>query len=290
MRLRLTRPRISPLTVPLAAVLAGFVQQALTGPALGAAAEEFRCQFGAAVRRVQLQIANDADRLPCQVLYWRNARSGDPPQVIWEAEHELDFCLAKTEDLVQRLERAGWRCTPPEGTEPAAAPSGAEDLAAARASRSAAPRATARDLLEEVLTRDLRRLNQLSPSNTGRFTSERAWFGDLDRDGLNDAVILLTYRTKTSRPVQFLMTYLFDGETFRPAARTSLTARNAEVDPDGIAIADGAILVELRRFEPGDQDCCPSGRRQARFVIDDGELVETTGALGAEATRPRSES
>ena len=48
--------------------------------------EEFQCRRGDLVRRIELQFADDADRLPCQVVYWKDQESPGEPRVPWKAE------------------------------------------------------------------------------------------------------------------------------------------------------------------------------------------------------------
>jgi hypothetical protein len=127
-----------------------------------AASEESRCQRGDLVRRIELRVADDADRLPCQVVYWKDQESPGEPRVPWRANSDLGFCIAKAREMIDGLQSAGWTCDaaaltaqdpaalaaiePAEGfareaPAPAAAPSPPDD-AASRISEEAA-RATA---------------------------------------------------------------------------------------------------------------------------------------------------
>ena len=72
--------------------------------------EEFQCRRGDLVRRVELQFGNDADRLPCQVVYWKDQESPGEPRVPWKADHDLEFCVVKAREMVDGLQSAGWSC------------------------------------------------------------------------------------------------------------------------------------------------------------------------------------
>jgi hypothetical protein len=233
--------------------------------------EAYLCRNGERERRVELQHAEAADRLPCQVMYWRDATRSDNGQSMWEAAHDFGFCIERTRDLVQRLQDAGWNCQKTDAahvvmqTIPALAPSGLPTTAGGDRTR-----------LGEALARDLQRLAQLTPSGT-RFEIESTELGDLNQDGNADAAVLLNYQTdQPSQPgsTQFLMAYLFDGKTFYPAAKTYVSGADADVLASSIErIQDGAIELLLEVRQQGDLECCPSGRRREAYVLQDGNLV-----------------
>jgi len=227
------------------------------------------CRHGARERRVELQHADGADRLPCEVVYWRDLSRGGDGQPVWEAQNDFGFCIERTRDLVQRLEEGGWSCrkaAPGERsvpTIPALAPSGQEAMPEAERRR-----------LDQALARDLQRLAELS-SAKARFEVAGARLGDLDQDGDADAAVLLDYLSDGPASAQFLMAYQYDGETFRPAAKAYLGRLGAEARVSGIErIDEGVIEVVLQVRQQGDQECCPSGRHRQAYVLQDGNLVE----------------
>jgi hypothetical protein len=79
----------------------------LAGPAQS---EEFQCRRGDLVRRIELRLATDADRLPCEVVYWKDQESPGEPRVPWKADHDLEFCIAKAREMAGELQSAGWTC------------------------------------------------------------------------------------------------------------------------------------------------------------------------------------
>ncbi len=264
------------------AILWGLGLLAVATPLTARAAtdEAYMCRNGERQRRVELQHADAPDRLPCQVMYWRDATRAEDGRSMWEAAHDFGFCIERTRDLVQRLQEGGWTCQKADAahvemqTIPALAPSGLPTTAGGD-----------RTKLGEALARDLQRLAQLTPSGA-RFEIESTEVGDLNQDGNADAAVLLNYQTdqpgQPSQPgqpnqpgsTQFLMAYLFDGNTFYPAAKTYVGGADTHVVASSIErIEDGAIELLLEVRQQGDLECCPSGRQREAYVLQDGNLV-----------------
>jgi hypothetical protein len=248
----------------------GLVAAAAPDAARGATDEAFMCRSQDRERRVELQYVESPNRLPCEVVYWRDFTGPGEGQPVWEAENDFGFCIERTRDLVQRLEDNGWSCrkVAPEDDEavavPALAPRGPEAVPSAEWTT-----------LGQALARDLRRLAQLSSAADARFEIAGAELGDLDRDGNDDAAVLLNYLSDRPGIAQFLMAYRFDGDTFHPTAKTYLGGLGADVLASDIErIDDGTIELLLQMRQQGDQECCPSGRHRRAYVLEDGALVE----------------
>jgi hypothetical protein len=253
---------------------------------------DVRCQQGPLVREVEVRFARDADGLPCAVI-WRGRVGSDPRQLVWRSDSRLDFCTAKARALAHQLIDGGWACEsdmavhasrsvpaptarvePSEPEADAALPLGAApdpDVHRAPPARreQAGPRPD-QALLEAAVARDLERLDELSGSSPGSFEAQMSRLGDLDGDGIADAVALLTYRPKSAPPSLHLLAYLFDGETFRPVARLPLAATSSAEIRD---VVDGVIEVLVHPAPAGDPACCPGGLRHLRLVLRDHELV-----------------
>jgi hypothetical protein len=272
-------PRFRPV-----AVLAALSWVAVSVIAAQAVAEEFQCQRGDLVRRIELRFADDADRLPCAVIYWRDTEAPGRPQNLWHADHELEFCRSKAREMVERLESAGWGCEgapigsaaatgAPERSSPD--PERPDDPAASRGSESASP--TARPdqaTLRAALARDIQRLQELTAGSPGEFATDTATLGDLNGDGLEDAAVLLTHRAEGAEPTYYLLAYVFNGATFQPVARINLEAYYRNFTEVGIQdVAGGSVDILLHVPRADDPQCCPSGRRQATFGLRDGQLV-----------------
>ena len=106
----------------------------------------------------------------------------------------------------------------------------------------------------------------------GDFHAEDAAFGDLDGDGRDDAAVLVTYQTDRKDYVQYLVAYLFDGETFQSTATKNVGGRFLDaVRADVRGIVDRAIVVDLEALDEA-AVCCET--RRAEFVLKEGQLVE----------------
>src|SRR5262245_66392708 len=75
-----------------------------------AQSEGFQCRRGDLVRRIELRLADDADRLPCQVVYWKDQESPGEPRVPWKADRDLAFCMDKAREMADDLQSSGWTC------------------------------------------------------------------------------------------------------------------------------------------------------------------------------------
>ena len=269
------------LSFPPAPVLATLSFFALSAVAAPAVAEEFQCQRDDLVRRIEVQFADDADRLPCEVVYWRDDEAPDQPQTLWNAEHQVDYCMDKAREMAERLEDEGWACDATAiGAAAAAEPSapGRRNPAAGSPTPAVPPAdPTARPdqaTLRAALDRDIRRLEELTTNASGSFATEATTLGDLNGDRIADAAVLLTHRVDGAAPAHYLLAYLFVGETFQPVARLSLDAYYKNFTEVEIRnVAGGAVEIVMRVLRADDPRCCPSGRREATFGLRDRELV-----------------
>ena len=257
---------------------------AAAGPA---SSEEYHCRRDDLVRRIEVQFANDADRLPCQVVYWSDMARTDDKRVPWRAENQIEFCTRKAREMAERLRGSGWTCdiesppaedaaaldvaTPP--TESAIEPAASEEQGAALESEISEPQ-PGNALLQEALARDIRRLDELTGAASWQFEPDAVTLGDLDGDGVADGAVLLSHRDQDGGVTHHLLAYLFDGTTFRPVARINLEAYYQNFKDVMVEdIGDGGIEVLLHMSRAGDPACCPSGRRRATFELRDGKLV-----------------
>jgi hypothetical protein len=154
-------------------------------------------------------------------------------------------------------------------------PSGSDEPAAASAANANAT------LLDQIVEQTLHSAHELYG---GQFQAEVAAFGDLDDDGLQDAVVLITHQADRDEYVQYLVAYLFNGETFQSVATRNVGGRFLDAARAHVqGIADGEILVELESLT-GDAACC--ARRRTAFALQGGQLVEVDdpGAPGLERT------
>jgi hypothetical protein len=136
-------------------------------------------------------------------------------------------------------------------------------------------------LLDRIVEQTLHSAQELYG---GQFQAELPAFGDLDEDGRQDAVVLITHQTDRDEYVQYLVAYLFNGEMFQSVATRNVGGRFLDAARAHVqGIADGQILVELES-PAGGAACC--ARRRAAFALQGGQLVEVEdpGAPSLERT------
>jgi hypothetical protein len=129
-------------------------------------------------------------------------------------------------------------------------------------------------VLEAIIEQNLVRLND---DVEGRFTADIGGYGDLDGDGLEDGVVFFAYESERLKHARLVAAYLYDGKSYalaasKPVAGSDDNIQSADID----SIEDGVISLRLIVLEPGDASCCPSGERQQRLALRDGQLVEVT--------------
>ena len=177
------------------------------------------------------------------------------------------------------------RAGPSPSTEESPAPVVTRVAPSAPDEPAAPPPANAKAaLLDQIVEQTLRSVQELYG---GQFEAERAAFGDLDGDELEDAVVLITYQAARDDYVQYLVAYLFNGETFQSVATRNVGGRfldAARADLRGIA--EGQILVELEALGEG-ASCC--SRRRTAFALENGQLVEV-GDPGAASLESPSQA
>jgi hypothetical protein len=284
-----------------------------------ARATDFRCSNGALERRIELSGPDAARGTACEVRYWRDATAPGSGRVLWSAQQDAEFCATKARELITRLQAGGWTCGPGEqpaspgpthtrATEPppvAVAPAqptpavlppdqspaiepAAPSPPAPVQAKAAVPRAPlaapsaepAAPLLDQILRETLHSVEQLYG---GAVQAEDAAFGDLDGDGVQDAVVLVTYEGAPDDYVQYLVAYLFNGETFQSVATKNVGGRFLDAARAALqGISEGRILVELEASD-GNAGCCAT--RRTAFVLEGGQLVEMPDQGAPESER-----
>ncbi len=138
---------------------------------------------------------------------------------------------------------------------------------AALAPAAPSPTPEASEQLQIVIAQNLDSLNQ---SVDGDFKAEVGQFGDLNADGLDDAVVFFNYESSTADFTQFVAAYLFNGESYhlaatKPVGGTERAVEKVEVEN----IVDGSILLKLHL-----NDASQTENRSAAMTLKDGQLVE----------------
>jgi len=147
-------------------------------------------------------------------------------------------------------------------------PQATENLETAAVQPSAPSGSSTVNQLQTVIQANLSSLNQ---SVDGDFQAQIGDFGDLNNDGIDDAVVFFNYESSAADFTQFVAAYLFNGESYhlaatKPVGGTDLTVRQVLVEE----IVDG--LIQLRLVL---NDAAQTEDRRAAMVLKDGQLVET---------------
>lgn len=151
---------------------------------------------------------------------------------------------------------------------PAAEPQANTDLQTAAVAPSEPAALGDVDQLQTVIQANLSSLNQ---SVDGDFEAQIGDFGDLNNDGIDDAVVFFNYESSAADFTQFVAAYLFNGENYhlaatKPVGGTDLAVRQVLVEE----IVNG--LIQLRLVL---NDASQTEDRRAAMILKDGQLVET---------------
>jgi hypothetical protein len=244
---------------------------------------EYQCNRAGLVRRVQLGGGPGGQPLPCEVVYWKDSEHPGSGQILWNAATDQQYCEDKAKAFVDKLRGRGWQCERfgerlGEGSGALLDHTAERRMATVWPRIKPSPGATRRHAagravapgdgvaLGAVIDDTIASLAQL---HSGVFAGEVADHGDLDGDGVEDAVVIITYRADGGQAVQYLVAYLFDGEGYRSAAARNLggwfdTPYRGKVEQ----IVDGEIQVKLQVGEEPARASQP-----AAFVLQEGRLV-----------------
>jgi hypothetical protein len=250
-------------------------------------------------RYLLVEVDNPTVGLPCRVVDRPNPETRN---VLWRAEFEVGFCREKALESRAILESQGWACRPlktqeqredryldptgeatgrhlaavwrclgglaPNSTANAAQPvvplARPSDLQAQRPSitraRSSAPGHTDTALINAV-EGDLKAIGQ---DAIGGETKVETAHGDLNGDGSDDAVVVLTRSANRNQPHRMLMAYLESDETYNLVdvlvLKLAAHASNAEL---GLRIENGNIRIGA---------CCEDTEAPTILTLDDRKL------------------
>ena len=108
---------------------------------------------------------------------------------------------------------------------------------------------------------------------TVEYQEDRELYGDLDGDGVEDAVVFLIERGGGTAAFTYIAAQLNqDGQLVDAGAvmvedRTQILAE---------IIEDGQVVLEITTRGPGDGDCCPSYKTRRTYTLESGRLVDTS--------------
>lgn len=155
--------------------------------------------------------------------------------------------------------------TTPSWADPAARSNETETAAIEPAAAPPSPVIT--EQLRGVIAQNLESLNK---SVDGDFEAEVGQFGDLNADGLDDAVVFFNYQSSNADYTQFVAAYLFNGDSYhlaatKPVGGTDRAIEKVEVED----IVNGSILLRLQL-----NDASQTEDRRAAMTLKDGQLIE----------------
>ena len=237
-------------------------------------------------RSIEIEVGDLERGLPCSVI---DRRAPDARNVLWHAEFEEGFCHRKAEETRQILQARGWACrleSADERREPTVHPANPPFVVAAwrcldglkpvqRLNAHRPPVPTARpvphrnpalswgsEALRAAVAQDLSTIGQ---DEIGAETIMGAALGDLDSDGIEDAIVLLTREATSGPPHRMLMAYLQNGEAYNLVDVWILKmSDNREGDKLDLTIKDGAVHLG---------DCCRGETGPTVLVLDNRKLA-----------------
>lgn len=96
-------------------------------------------------------------------------------------------------------------------------------------------------------------------------------FGDLDRDGVQDAVVFLVERGGGSGAFTYVAAQLSRGGKPVDAGAVRIEDR---IGVKSAAIKDGQVVMEIITQGPGDVACCSSHKAHKTYAVQDGRFAE----------------
>jgi hypothetical protein len=289
-----TRPKrnLSGIALGLFVLFAG-------SPSLAQSSNDYRCANGDDIRRIEIRFEDENGRLPCRVIYRPETETDKVGIVSWRGLPDRASCDAQAGEVVDRLTNEGWICSADEtidaavaneaGLQGSEAPDpGLEEVVAQRSLPSSLGLSVDVDAparlvnnpglptppagLADTVRRDL---DQLDTTLDGQLEGKVVGYGDLDGDDLEDALVLYTYTSPQPASREFLVAYMFDGQTYQMRATKPVGGNiNGTMGAKVEAIDRGVIHLSLRAYEPGDPACCPTGVHNMAIVLRELDLVE----------------
>lgn len=216
------------------------------------------------VPRIEIETDGKESDLPCRVVFRRDENSR---KILWEARFEQGFCARKAEETRNVLRVRGWDCL---SVEPVDRDGDIRHVAAAwrclQQEQQAVVETTSRLPIPEPrppmdqgfndhrIDAALKMAVEDDLSNSilriaGQSTISAVAQGDLDGNGSNDAVIVLTNSNNQGRKHLLLMAYLGDGQSYSLTDTYIAPIKPSWENGDAVvAINEGVIELSV---------CCP---------------------------------
>jgi heat shock protein HslJ len=105
-----------------------------------------------------------------------------------------------------------------------------------------------------------------------KVTLEKIAFGDLDHDGLSDAVVILAWQSGGSGTFKYLMAMRNTGSA--PLQQDGIFLGD-RVQISAVSIAAGQVRLETISSGPRDPACCPSQQVKQVYILHDGKWAQS---------------
>lgn len=244
---------------------------------------------GDASRIIEIEIDHPGQDLPCNVIY--RPTSGKK-EVLWRARFEKGFCHRKANEARLLLESRGWTCRsehPDDGAESNRSDFARNIVMAWRCEQDLTATVVEHDPLppvpvarpEGVPSRSdklgdpaLRAAVEGDLATIGRSiadpsTTSFAAQGDLDNDGIDDAIVVLTHKLDPQRWDRMVMAYLRSDETYYLVdAQISSVGQAPRTDELVIDIDNGVVRL---------QSCCSDAVEPTTIVLHNRKLTRSDG-------------
>jgi hypothetical protein len=251
---------------------------------------------GNEARHIEIELDDPASSLPCSVV---DRPDYNTKNTLWRAEHELGFCQRKAEETLAFLKRRGWACRPensderrarndlqaPETTNPSqviAAWRCLEGLAPtveqAVSHRPPIPEArpelesgpSPKTVVDRVLLSAVQRdLAVIGQDVVDDETVLDSALGDLNEDGSDDAVIIVTREAGRATSHRLLMAYLRNDDAYQLVDVWVLkSAKTPAEGPLTLAIESGRVRLDY---------CCEEAAEPTILVLNNRKLAHAQG-------------
>lgn len=292
---------------PCALIAAAFVAGCTSGTQLPTVEQAVQAitfeQPTNVARHIEIELDDPASGLPCSVV---DRPDRGTRTILWRAENELGFCQNKAEETLAVLKRRGWACRPEssgerrtrsalQGADGSTRPShvvaawrcleglnpvieqavsyrppgpDAAHIPEARPEHQNVPGSgeVGDRVLLSAVQRDLSVIGQDVIDDGTIIDSAQ---GDLNEDGSDDAVVVVTRDSAGASAHRLLMAYLRSGEAYQLVDVWVLKTPDTPADgPLSLAIEDGKVRLD---------DCCGEAAEPTVLVLDDRKLAHANG-------------
>ena len=81
----------------------------LPGVVMSQDSDKYQCSFGDLQRRIEI-LHEPGVEVPCSVHYYKDTEAPGEQQVLWSADSDANYCTAKAEEFIAKLEGWDWDC------------------------------------------------------------------------------------------------------------------------------------------------------------------------------------